>query len=159
MKLNVKTLIIAGGVVAAMALEAVVFLILMPSPVPQAAAETATPAEETPEKITESETKEEPIGEQFNCTNNREESIVHLRFKVMAVVKSGQEVPFREMNTTYKARIRQAIEKIARNATREDFDDPSLNTLRRLIREEVNKVLGKSFVMDSVIYDFSMIEQ
>ncbi len=159
MKLNVKTLIIAGGVVAAMALEAVVFLILMPSPAPQAAAETATPAEETPEKMTESETKEEPIGEQFNCTNNREESIVHLRFKVMAVVKSGQEVPFREMNTAYKARIRQAIEKIARNATREDFDDPSLNTLRRLIREEVNKVLGKSFVMDSVIYDFSMIEQ
>lgn len=160
MKLNPKTLIIAGGVVAAMALEGVMFLLLMPSPPTPAAGETAAAGdgEEKAEAPT-SETKEEPIGEQFNCTNNQQESIVHLRFKVAAVVKSGQEVKFREMNTEHKTRVRQAIESITRRASREDLDDPNLSTLKRLIREEVNKVLGKSFVIEAVIHDFSMIEQ
>lgn len=159
MKLNPKTLIITGGVVAAMALEGVMFLLLMPSPPTPAAGETAAGDGEEKAEAPTSETKEEPIGEQFNCTNNQQESIVHLRFKVAAVVKSGQEIKFREMFTEHKTRVRQAIESIARRASRDDLEDPNLSTLKRLIREEVNKVLGKSFIIEAVIHDFSMIEQ
>jgi len=162
MKLNLKTLIVAGGVVAAMALEGVFFLLLMPtSPKPAAgdAAATATDDGEEKSEAVVSELAEEPLGEQFNCTNNQQESIVHLRFKVVAVVKSGQQVAFRDSNTLHKTRVRQSIEKIARSASREDLDDPNLSTLKRLVREEVNKVLGKSFVLEAVIHDLSMIEQ
>ena len=66
---------------------------------------------------------------------------------------------FRDTNAAHKYSVRQAVEQIVRKAQREDLNDPNLSTLRRLIREEVNKVLGKSFVIEAVIHDFSMIEQ
>lgn len=161
MKLNLKAIIIAVGVVTAMAVEGVVFLLLMPSQ-PKSAAGDAQTTEKTAEKEEEaavSDTAEEPIGDPFNCTNNQQESNLHLRFKVVAVVKANQSVAFRDMNTAHKTRVRQAIEKIVRRAQREDLNDPNLSTLTRLMREEINKVLGKSYVIDAVIHDFSMIEQ
>lgn len=160
MKLNLKAVIIAVGVVTAMALEGVFFLLMMPSQ-PKPAAGEAQSAEETAGKdeTADNDTAEEPIGDPFNCTNNQQESNLHLRFKVVAVVKANQSVAFRDMNTAHKTRVRQAIEKIVRRAQREDLNDPNLSTLSRLMREEINKVLGKSYVIEAVIHDFSMIEQ
>lgn len=160
MKLNLKAIIIAVGVVTAMALEGVVFLLMMPGQ-PKPAAGDAQSAEDTAEKeaVAENDTAEEPIGDPFNCTNNQQESNLHLRFKVVAVVKTNQSVTFRDANTAHKTRVRGAIEKIVRKASRDDLNDPNLSTLSRLMREEINKVLGKSYVIDAVIHDFSMIEQ
>lgn len=160
MKLNLKAVIIAVGVVTAMALEGVVFLLMMPSH-PKPAAGDAQSAVETAAKdeTADNDTAEEAIGDPFNCTNNQQESNLHLRFKVVAVVKANQSVAFRDMNTAHKTRVRQAIEKIVRRAQREDLNDPNLSTLSRLMREEINKVLGKSYVIEAVIHDFSMIEQ
>jgi flagellar basal body-associated protein FliL len=160
MKLDLKTMIIAGAVVMAMTVEAVVFVMLMPrssKPTAGAAADGTGDAAATPEAPT-SDYAEEPIGE-FKCTNNQEESMLHLRFKVDAVVKSSERVPFRDANNARKARVREVIEKIVRSASRDDLDDPNLSTLKRLIKVEVNKVLEKSFVTEAVIHDFSMIEQ
>jgi flagellar basal body-associated protein FliL len=160
MKLSLKGMIMAGAVVAAMTLEAVVFLLLMPSHPPSAAGDAQvsdkTAATDEQGAI---DTAEEPLGDPFNCTNSKEESNLHLRFKVAAVVKANQTVPFRESKEAHKNRVRQAVEKIVRSANREDLNDPNLSTLKRLIREEVNKILGKSFVIEAVIHDFSMIEQ
>lgn len=160
MKLNMKTMIIAGAVVAAMALEGIAFLLFMPSSPKNAAGETADPeAPAQKEEAVAIDTAEEPLGDPYTCTNNVEESMMHLRFKVAAVVKSNQQVPFRDAVTAHKTRIRQTVETIFRRAERTDLNDASLSTLKRLIREEVNKVLGKSYVIEAVIYDFSMIEQ
>ncbi len=161
MKLNMKTLIIAGGVVAAMAAEAVVMLLLMPSAPKPAAGETSESVSQDvadPDEIANSDYTEEPINE-FKCTNNQQESNLHLRFKVEAVVKKSERISFQEAVKDRKARIRQTVEKIVRSASPEDLNDPNLSTLKRLIREEVNKVLEKSYVVEAVIHDFSMIEQ
>ncbi len=160
MKLNLQTLIIAGAVIAAMTLEGVVFLMMMPSEPKSAAGETSNTddAKEKDEAAT-SVTAEEPLGDPFNCTTRQQESNLHLRFKVVAVVESGRQVQFRDANTLHKTRVRQAVEKILRSADREDLNDPNLSTLKRLMKEEINKVLGKSYVIEAVIHDFSIIEQ
>ena len=157
MKLNLKTLIIAGAVAAAMTLEAVVLLVLTSGQSTPAAGDTAESAA-TKEDVAIGDYAEEPIGE-FKCTNNQEESIVHLRFKVDAVVKNSARVSFRDANNARKARVREVIEKIVRSASRDDLNDPNLSTLKRLIKVEVNKVLESTVVIEAVIHDFSMIEQ
>lgn len=160
MKLNLKTMMIAGAVVAAMALEGVVFLLLMPGQPKPVAGETQSKDEPSgKDEGTGTDAAEEPLGEPYNCTNNKEESMMHLRFKVAAVVKTNDAVQFRESVTKHKNRIRQAIEKIFRSAERDELNDANLNALKRSMKEEVNKVLRKSYVDEIVVYDFSMIEQ
>lgn len=160
MKLNPKILIVVGAVITAMTLEAVVFLQLTPAP-PKPAAGEAQSKEElvVKDESAAADTSEEPLGEPFNCTNNQEESMMHLRFKVAAVVKVNEAVGFRDTLNLHKNRVRQSVEKIIRSASRDDLNDANLNTLKRLMKEEVNKVLRKSFVIEAVVYDFSMIEQ
>lgn len=160
MKLNLQAMIIAGAVIAAMTLEGVVFLLLMPSQPKSAAGDVqATDSPETNEAAVTTDTAEEPFGDPFNCTNNQEEGNLHLRFKVVAVVKANQQIAFRDTNAAHKTRVRQAVENVVRSASRDDLNDPKLGTLKRFIREEVNKILGKSFIIEAVIHDFSMIEQ
>jgi flagellar basal body-associated protein FliL len=160
MKLNLQAMIIAAVVIAAMTLEGIVFLLLMPShPKPAAGEVQATDESAATETAVTTDTAEEPFGDPFNCTNNQEEGNLHLRFKVAGVVKSNQQVAFRDTNAAHKTRVRQAVEKVVRSASRDDLNDPNLSTLKRLIREEVNKILGKSFIIEAVIHDFSMIEQ
>ena len=62
----------------------------------------------------------------------------------------------RDVNTD---RVRQAVVKVARSSNREDLEDPNLSTMKRLIREEINKVLRKSFIIEVVISDFRTMEQ
>jgi flagellar basal body-associated protein FliL len=162
-KLNLNALIIAGAVVGAMSLEAALLLVFMPAqPAPVAGSDDPADSESTKGESTSSNTVEEPIGEAFKCTNNRAKgSVVFLNFKVAVVLKDGREaVEFREFLTKYyKTRVRQAIEKTARNASMEDLYDPHLSTLKRLIREDVNKVMTKSYVIEVIINDFQMTEQ
>jgi flagellar basal body-associated protein FliL len=160
-KLNGKTLLIAAIVLVAMTLEAVVIYMLMPPKTQQA---TAAPDEtkETPEETEKNDDTEEVLIDSFNCTNNRiaPGSVVHLSFKVICVVSEGQKNPFIEAaNTKHKTRVRQAIERIARSASLEELNDPALSVLKRLIREDVNKILNRSFVSEVVITDFRMMEQ
>ena len=98
----------------------------------------------------------------FNVTNTRAAAdvVVHVSFKLTAVVAKGQEIEFDDAaNKTHKARVRQAVVEVARRATLEDLNDPSLSTFRRLIREKINKVLRRSYVVEAVISEFKTIEQ
>lgn len=164
MKLNAKTLIIAGIVVVAMGLEAAIIYMVLP---PQAV--EAKPTEEgdvekkpAPEETPVVDDMSEVLIDSFNCTNNgiAPGSVVHLSFKVICIVPARQQLAFEEnANRTHKTRVRQSIERIARSATLEDLNDPSLSTIKRLIREETNKTLGRSFVSEVVVTDFRMMEQ
>ncbi|MBI1346698.1 hypothetical protein GC163_10465 [bacterium] len=168
MKLNAKTLIIAGVVVIAMALEAAIIFFVMP---PKGSAVNASEQNATEEVKEDEELEEDPTAtdefaevliDSFNCTNNRVApgSVIHLSFKVIGIVRSKQKLAFEEAaNRTHKTRVRQSIERIARSSSLEDLNDPNLSTLKRLVREETNKILGKSYVTEIVINDFRMLEQ
>ncbi len=98
----------------------------------------------------------------FSTTNSRAApgSVIHLTFKLTAVVSSGQDIEFEHAaNQHHNARVRQAVLKVARSANLEDLNDPNLTTIKRQLREEINKVLRKSYVTEVVISDFKTMEQ
>ena len=166
MKLPMKSLIIGGIVIVAMTLEAVIIFTLMPAS-PAAATDKEKDKDETADEQALEKTSavddlaEIPI-DSFNCTNNlvAPGSVLHLSFKVIGVVPAKQQISFEEnANRTHKTRVRQAIERIARSSSLEDLNDPNLSTIKRLIREETNKILGRSYLTEVVVTDFRMIEQ
>ena len=164
MKLPLKAIVIAAVVLVAMGLEAAIIVAMLPS-TPAAATSTAkaeTDSETTLEKGSTGEDLAEVAIDSFNCTNNlvAPGSVLHLSFKVIAVVPAKQSLIFEEnANRTHKTRVRQSIERIARSSSLEDLNDPNLSTIKRLIREETNKILGRSYVSEVVVTDFRMIEQ
>ena len=98
----------------------------------------------------------------FSTTNSRAApgSVIHLTFKLTAVVPARQQLDFEHAaNQQHNARVRQAVLKVARSAGLEDLNDPSLATVKRQLREEINKVLHKSYVSEVVISDFKTMEQ
>jgi len=98
----------------------------------------------------------------FNVTNTRAASdvVVHVSFKLVAIVAKGQAIEFDEAaNKVHKARVRQAVIEVARSSTLDELNDPSLSTFKRLIQEKVNKVLRRSYVSEMVVSDFKTIEQ
>ncbi|HID21458.1 MAG TPA: flagellar basal body-associated FliL family protein [Planctomycetaceae bacterium] len=160
-----RNLILVGGLIAfVMIAEAAVFYFLGigssragPDEKGSAAGQAAvSEEEEVQEEFAEVEI------DTFSVTNTRAAAdvVVHISFKLTAVVAKGQEIEFDQAaNKTHKARVRQAVVEVARRATLEDLNDPSLSTFRRLIREKINKVLRRSYVVEAVISDFKTIEQ
>lgn len=97
----------------------------------------------------------------FNVTNRRAAAgVIHIAFRLVAVVAAEHEVAFNEAaNRLHRARVRQAVVKVARMSSLEDLGDPELSTVKRRIREEVNKVLRKSYITEVVISEFRTLEQ
>lgn len=118
--------------------------------------EEAAPEEEEDEQVVEVEIHT------FNVTNNTAaaDTIVHVSFHLHALVPVDQKELFDQAaNTDYKVRVREAIETIVRSATMEDLKDSSLSTLKRLVREEINKVLRQSYVLEVVLSEYKTIDQ
>ena len=159
--LRERHLKVLGLLVIVMAVEAAGIYLLIPAPAASATgaeseAGSSTPAAEL------SDTVEVPIDPPFNVTNSRAApgSIIHITFRLVAVVSGRQQTAFADaVNVIHSARVRQAIVKVARSSSMEDLSDPELSTLKRLIREEINKVLRKSYVIEVVISDFKTMEQ
>lgn len=97
----------------------------------------------------------------FNCTNSRADpgSTIHVSIKLNATVSSDQEEWFNQAIKTHKARVQQAVIQIIRSTNLDDLNDPKWVTMKRLFREEINKVLRKSFVIEIVISDYRVMEQ
>lgn len=98
----------------------------------------------------------------FNVTNSKaaDGSVVHISFQLHGVVPASETDAFDQAaNSAHRARVRQAVDKVARSSSLEDLNDPGLNTIKRLIKEEINKVLHKSYISEVVISDFKTIEQ
>jgi flagellar basal body-associated protein FliL len=87
-------------------------------------------------------------------------SVIHIHFNLVATVAEGQETTFAELVSNGKqARVRQAVIKVTRSASLEDLQDPELNVFKRQIKEEINKVLHKSYINDVIISSFRTMEQ
>ena len=106
------------------------------------------------------DTAEVPVGE-FNFSNGTASpgSIVHVDFKISAVTSANLASTLEQRLKSHQARIRQIVNKIVRSASLEELNDPNLGTIKRLMREEVNRLLRKSYVMEIVITDVRVIEQ
>ena len=88
-----------------------------------------------------------------------ENSDLHLEFTLAAVVSRNAQDDFKEaVNDLLKYRVRQAVERVCRSATREELEDPVQSTLKRLMKEEINKILGKSYIIDIIISGYQIRE-
>ena len=100
--------------------------------------------------------------ETFMTTNNKASpgSIIHMTFRLVCIVATAQRTAFEHAaNEEHRHRVRETVLKVARSASMEDLSDPDLSSIKRLFREEINKVLRKSYVTEVVISDFKTIEQ
>ncbi|MDA1013702.1 MAG: hypothetical protein O3A00_04515 [Planctomycetota bacterium] len=110
------------------------------------------------------EEKSEPEVEQvevfidkFRCTNSvaKPGADITVSFSLFATVAKGQGQAF-EMaaNKDHKGRVREAIEKVVRGSNLDDLGDSNLGTVKRKIKEEVNKALRKSYIIEVVMSEY-----
>ncbi len=85
--------------------------------------------------------------------------IIHVDFKLSAVATSKQASSLDAQLKLHQARVRQAVNKIVRMSSLEELNDPNLATIKRLIREDINRLLRKSYVLEVVITDVRTMEQ
>ncbi|HUG90305.1 MAG TPA: flagellar basal body-associated FliL family protein [Planctomycetaceae bacterium] len=107
-----------------------------------------------------SDTIEVEIGS-FNCSNNQADgSVVHVTFRLFATIAAGQQTAFKDVvQNRMNARVRQAVGKVIRSSSMEDLDDPDQSVARRQLKEEINKVLRKSYINEVILVDFRMLQQ
>ena len=108
----------------------------------------------------EGEFAEVPMGD-FSFSNGTAAPgmIIHVDFKLSAVATSKQASSLDAQLKVHQARVRQAVNKIVRMCNLEELNDPNLATIKRLIREDINRLLRKSYVLEVVITDVRTMEQ
>ena len=151
-------------VVVAMIGEAGLFLFLGvgSSGSADAAATETMPDEEEPKPEGNDEELVEVEVHTFSVTNTTAaaDTVVHISFRVHALLAGDQVTDFtRKVTTSHKVRVRESIETIFRSATMEDLTDSSLSTLKRLVQEEINRVLRQNYVVSIVFNDYKTIQQ
>ena len=110
----------------------------------------------------EIEKSEQEIGDLFSCTNSRadERSVIHVTFRLVATVATKQkEASNLAVNEVHKHRVKQAVVKVARSSGLEDLNDAGLETMKRRKKEEINKILKTSYIIEIIISDFRTMQQ
>ncbi|MBT4866873.1 MAG: flagellar basal body-associated FliL family protein, partial [Planctomycetaceae bacterium] len=96
----------------------------------------------------------------YNPTNSLGVGIVHVAFDLTAIAAADNEqalkVAFLE---THGARIRSAVIRVIRSSNLEDLNDPESYVIKRKIREEINKVLPKTLIIEVVMDKFRLMPQ
>ncbi len=118
----------------------------------------ASEEDETEEEPEEAEVEQmEVFIDKFRCTNSTAKpgADITVSFGVYATVAAGQDVAFdTAVNKDHKGRVRQAIEKVVRGSNLDDLGDSNLGTIKRKIKEEVNKALRKSYIIEVIISEY-----
>jgi len=162
-----KKMLIGVIVLIVVAVQAIVTYLLVPH------STASDPGHKTPEKETatapagehETESNEGDVAEvalgDFSFSNGTAMpgSIINVSFKLAAVTSAKQATSLEALVKTHAARIGQAVNKIVRGSNLEELNDPNLYAIKRSVRDEVNRVLRKSYVNELVITDFRTIEQ
>jgi len=97
----------------------------------------------------------------FNCSNtlSAQGQIIHITFDLCVEVPRNLSENFNFAKKDHKNRIKQAVSTIIRNAGTEELNDPHSSTIKRQIREEINKILNQSYVTSVLITGFRAVEQ
>ncbi len=106
------------------------------------------------------DTREVEIGK-FNCTNTRAgiDVNVHVNFSLFAEVQKSNEQAFRDAKDMHEARIRDIVNRVARSASRDDLNDPALDTIKREFREGINRIIRKHYIIQIHIPDWQTMER
>mgnify|MGYP003629811935 CR=1 FL=1 len=98
----------------------------------------------------------------FSVTNNIAEpgATIHVTFNLVALVEQGAAADFEAMvKENNKARVKQAVIEVVRKSSLSDLNDPQLSTMKRMMKEAINKVLKKSYVIETVISEYRTMTQ
>ncbi|HAW26664.1 MAG TPA: hypothetical protein DCY03_00885, partial [Planctomycetaceae bacterium] len=76
------------------------------------------------------------------------------------LVEQGAAADFDSMvKEQNKARVKQAVIEVVRKSNLSDLNDPQLSTVKRMMKESINKVLKKSYVIETVISEYRTMTQ
>jgi flagellar basal body-associated protein FliL len=162
-----KKMLIGVIVLTVVAVQAFVTYLLLPhSPASDAGHKTpekeaaTAPAHEHEPESNEGDVAEVALGD-FSFSNGTAMpgAIIHVDFKLAAVTSAKQATSLEAQVKIHTARIRQAVNKIVRGSNLEELNDPNMYAIKRSVRDEVNRVLRKSYVNELVITDVRIIEQ
>ncbi|WP_339732187.1 flagellar basal body-associated FliL family protein [uncultured Gimesia sp.] len=98
----------------------------------------------------------------FSVTNNIAEpgATIHVTFNLVGLVEQGSAADFESMvKEQNKARVKQAVIEVVRKSSLSDLNDPQLGTMKRMMKEAINKVLKKSYVVEIVISEYRTLTQ
>ncbi len=168
-----KKLLIGGIVLLVITAQAIITAVLLPHPAASDGghkngdkehAVAAPDAHEAPGhhdgNAAAGDVAEVSLGDfSFSNTTAAPGTIMHVDFKLSAVSSSSQASNLEAQVKLHTARIRQAVNKIVRSSNLEELNDPNLGTIKRLAREEINRLLTKSYVNEIVISDVRIMEQ
>lgn len=160
-----RLLVIIGIVVVLITAQAVITYLLMPKDsgkTDEAAVGNDSSGKASRDRLGKigDDTVEVPIGD-FNCTNSTagQGMVVHVDFKLAATTQAKHADHLTAQLKKYQGRARQVVNKIVRSSSMTDLNDPNLGTIKRLIREEVNRMLSETLVVEVIISDMRTIQQ
>ncbi len=165
-----KKLLIGGIVLVVVAVQVVATYLLMPHPAASSEAgghaqheekehAPAASHEHGPEAL-EGEVAEVSLGDfSFSNTTAAPGVIIHVDFKLAAVTSSKLASSLEAQVKLNLFRIRQVVNRIIRSSHTDDLNDPNLGTIKRLIKEDINRLLTKTFINEVVITDVRVMEQ
>ena len=149
---------IGVAVVLLMAAEAGALLFLLPGGSAEAADAEATATDKIAEGMEElaagSDLVEVELSPGFAVTNSTADlgTLVHVNCDlVCAVSGKNRDVFAKSAEEDYRNRIRQVVTEILRSASLEELQDPDMNQLKRRIREDINKTLQHSYVVEVIV--------
>jgi flagellar basal body-associated protein FliL len=162
-KKSSKLPLIIGGIGFIVTIQAVLTFLLMPKSEPAqpaAAAKAAVASAEPPASEDEPDQAEVSIGDFSNTNSTATPGVtIHFDFKLVAITTGKQQSQLTDLLKKNNARMRQVVGKIVRGASLDDLTDPTVATIRRLVREEINRLIRKSLIEEVVATDIRFVEQ
>jgi len=155
-----KKLLLLAGVFAVMLIEAIVVYVLVPKSAGANPGESSDASVGSLKDPADAQNVAEVKIDDFNVTNSLKSSgdVIHVNATIAAVVGKSQKDAFElAVSKESKHRVRQAVLKVLRSSSLEDLSDPENGTIKRQVREEINKVLGKSYVIQIIISDMKIM--
>ena len=124
---------------------------------------------EDTESTASTEDEETDLGEQtlkeveigaFQLSNRNASGLnMHVQLALSGTVPEALSDEFTKHFEQHKSRVRQSVLSIIRSSTQKDLADPSLSLIRRKIQDQLNRLLGKKFLVDVVVTEVSVIGQ
>lgn len=85
-------------------------------------------------------------------------SQMQITFTIIADVAESQAAEFEQLaKRKHNGAVWSLVQRAGANASLDELNDPSIRVLRRTIREDINKLLGKSYVRQVHLIKFTKI--
>ncbi|MBI3865643.1 MAG: hypothetical protein HY290_27535 [Planctomycetia bacterium] len=167
-KKSVKILLIAGIVTLVIVVQIVVTFMLLPGNKSSGGEHKSDSKDHASDghhgagegEAAEGEFAEVTLGDySFSNSTAVPGIIIHVDFKLSAVATSKMASSLESQLKIHQMRVREKVNKIVRSSNLDELNDPNLGTIKRLIKEDINRLLRKSYVVEVIITDMRVMEQ